>query len=208
MKHSELQQRYLAFYRAIYDRYIESKWFESETEALQNLIRPLRMKETANYYEMEDFEASTSKVIGKVSKIPPITEFLEKRRKYLKKQEFIKILPPEIIDIGFEKREAFSDELIEDFTLYVSTENYTKRVHVFYLQDTALDNTYRKLALMDDGKAPDMKAGDGIFSGTVPGGGSNSMSYYIRAENVQLEKYFPQDFVFNKKQISLEELNQ
>jgi len=208
MKHKDLRQRYLAFYRALFDRYLSSKWYESEIEELQNRIRPIRINESANYYEMEDFESSTRKIIGKVSKIPPITEFLEKRRKHLKKEEFIKILPPEVTDIRFEKREAFSDEKIEDYTLYVSTDNYTKRVHLFYLFDGAIDMKFKQYALMDDGKGADEEAGDGIFSGSIPAGNSESMKFYIRAENVQLEKYFPQDYVFNKEQISLEQLNQ
>ena len=61
---------------------------------------------------------------------------------------------------------------------------------------------------MDDGKEPDEEAGDGLFSGSIPAGNSNSMKFYLRAENAQLEKYFPQDYVFNKEQISLEEINQ
>ena len=208
MKHEELRQRYLAFYRALYDKYLDSKWYESEINDLQDLIRPIRRNEEPNYYEIEDFEASTTKTIGRVSKIPPITGFLEKRRKYLKKQEFIKILPPEVTSVEFDKREAFSDDRIENYTLYVSTDNFTKRVHLYYLLDGSIDQKYKKMALMDNGEGPDAEGGDGIFSGTVPGGNSKGIHFYIRAENVQLEKYFPQDYVFNKVHVSLEELNQ
>ena len=147
MKHKDLRQRYLAFYRALYDSYLASEWYNSQVEYLQDLIRPVRMKETANYYSIEDFEASTKKVIGKVTKIPPITAFLDKRRKHLKKQAFIKTIPPEITDIQFQKREAYSDEKVENYTLFVSTENYAKRVHLFYLLDDAIDVSYKKMAL-------------------------------------------------------------
>lgn len=206
MRHPEAVVKYKAFYLELYNKYLKSNWYQDRIDELRQMIRPIREKDENSYYNLDQFDASLKKVTGKVSKIPPLESFLDGRHKFLKSVDFLKIVPPDVSNITFKRRDEFSDDPVEDFTIYVETSNYVKRAHVVYeLENGEMTG---ELPLYDNGQKPDAKANDGVFSGTINPGEFGDMNYYLKLENAQSTRYIPANYKFNVKKITLEELNQ
>lgn len=196
------KKKYDAFVQTFNEQFIENNWVFDRIDSLKNLIQEDRREDELNYYSYEQFLASDTMVIGKLSKIPPLKSFLMKRKDYFKFSEYNTTKASEVLDIEFKQREEFSSNRLSDFTITVRTDNYAKKVTVYYKM--ANDSKYSEFKL-----TPDKKSGssDQKFSGTIPKHDATSMSYYIMTENAKKVKFFPENYMMKDYEISIDELN-
>lgn len=173
---------------------------------LQALIRPELAKDAGWYYTLAEFDQSLSTTIGKKTRIPGLQELMDPRSDYLRKHPELSVVPPHISEIRVKTREKLSAVQLETFRITAKVDEFPKRVRIFYrFNDT---ESFREMAMLDDGKQEDGEAGDGVFGVNItPVRGARSLSYYIVAENVRMLSFDPPRYMYELHQTSLDEIN-
>ncbi len=206
LKNEEYKKIYLAHVRTItYEQFVNSD-FEKRATELQSKIQQDFIDDPNKYYAAEDFEKSLTSIVGKTSRIPGLTSFMEDRANFLKKDPNMLFLPSQLEDIQFKRRERFSNELVKNFQIKAKVTNYPKQVFVYYrFSDT---EAFKKVRAFDDGKHEDDQARDGIFGLKIePVSDSSTLQYYFFVENAKTANFDPPRYMYEPYKISLSELN-
>ncbi|MEM6963742.1 MAG: CotH kinase family protein [Bacteroidota bacterium] len=199
------KKMYLSHIRTIlYDNFMDNG-YEQRAKKLQQLIYQAFYNDPNKTYTVGDFERSLYSTIGRRSKIPGIYSLMNKRAKYLRKNSNLKVFPPEVAEVNVLKRKQYSTEQVTDYKIQVKTTNKAKQVKVFYRFQPAEE--FRMAYLKDDGNSNDEQANDEIFGGTIASNGNGNLEYYIVAENAMSLSFDPPNYMFEKHQVSLEQLN-
>lgn len=196
---------YLSHLRTILFNEFLSGAYETRAKQLQELIRPILNTDPNRSYPAADFDRSLMATIGKVTQIPGIVEFMNERSRFLKKHPALIVIPPTLTDLKVKKREKFVNTPIEAFNIQVKAAEYTSRVRVFYRFGP--QEAYKEATLGDDGQHGDEKAGDLIYGVNIKPNGNNKLEYYLIAENAKLVSHSPENYMFQRHYVSLEELN-
>ena len=200
------KKAYLSHIRSITRDWFVSEKYLERAEELQRMIQVPVSNDQNKYYNWDQFKGNIKQTVGKKSKIPGIQELMYERGRYLKKEQSVAVFPPKFISQEVLKRERLSGKSMKSFKFQVEVSKYTKRVDVFYKYEG--ESSFKQLALVDNGKSNDKKAGDNIFGGEIkPKGNNLIIHYYIRAENASLMSYEPSNYLLNTYKTSLEELN-
>jgi hypothetical protein len=197
---------YLSHLRTITYDYFSSGKYEEMAKDYQRSIQRDFAGDPNKFYTYEEFNNSLYNTIGKKSNIPGIVELMEKRADFLKKHPDLAVLPPKITDVTVLAREQFSSVPIETFRIKASINRFPKRVKLMYRFEG--DPLFKEAVMMDDGEHNDAEANDGIYGVTiVPQGTESKLEYYIMAENPSAIGYFPENYMWERRTITLEELN-
>lgn len=204
LSNAEYKKIYLDHIRTIiYDHFVNGE-YEARAEALQNVIRTSFLNDPYKFYKADDFAKSLSTTIGKRSKIPGVVELMQKRARFLKKHPEVAIFPPEVEKVELKSREKFSTEKVSDFQFTVTVKNRPNRVKLMYRTDHSMP--YKTVFMADDGKHNDGAAGDKVFGVTV-NPDSKMIEYYIQTENAKASGFYPSNYMYEPKTVSLAELN-
>lgn len=181
--------------------------FNQRAQQLQALIRPVLAQDDNRYYTLEEFDRSLLETIGKRSRIPGLTDFMDKRIDWLKHQEVYTILPPAITEVGVDKREPLATEKLAEFRVHAKVGDYAKLVQLHYRFD---EGEFTSIQMYDDGNHYDGAANDGVYGAAVApaSAGTTAMQYYIAAENVKATAFSPSRYMFEPYTATLTEVNQ
>ncbi len=197
---------YLSHMRTILFNEFLSGAYEIRAKQLQEQIRPILAQDANRSYPATDFDRSLMATIGKVTQIPGIVEFMNERSRFLKKHPALIVIPPAMTDLKVKHREKFVATQIDAFNIQVKAAEYTSKVKAYYRFGP--QESFKEIVLMDDGQHGDEKAGDMIYGVVIKPNGANSrLEYYLIAENAKLVSHSPENYMFQRHQVSLEELN-
>lgn len=202
----EYRLMYLAHIRQMYEEILVSGYLESRATELQTMIRKPLLDDPNKEYSVIDFDKSLKHTIGSRSKIPGIMELMTKRLKYLRKNDNLKSLPSDVINVEYKRRAQYDNIMIKSFEITAQVTNYPKRATIYFRPDAHSD--YKTVDMYDDATHGDSIAGDGKYTGIVdPNGVFSTMEYYILTENSGAMGYYPSNYFKKPITISLEELN-
>lgn len=205
LQNPEYEKIYLShMYQIIYDNFVNGE-YQKRAEELQRMISNTHFDDKNSFYDHSEFLKSLTTTIGKRSRIPGIVELMEKRARFLKKHPLLAVVPPTVTNVTFKRRKVFSNEKMETFNIAVTVDQRPKRVKLYY-KFTKMDD-YQSIFLEDDGKNGDGDAGDKTFGIKVDPEMHDKMYYYIVTENPAAITYYPSDYMFEPKVVTLEEIN-
>ena len=197
---------YLAHIRQLYEDIIISGYLEKRTAEFQKMIRKPYLDDPNKEYSVIDFDKSLTATVGSKSKIPGIMELMEKRLKYLRKNEQLKALPSDILKVEYARRAQFDNNQIQNFKIIAEINNFPKKAIVFYRPKSNME--YKTSFMYDDGTNGDEVAGDNKFTVVIdPLGQFSEIEYYIQTENSGAVGFYPGAYVRQPEKITLAELN-
>jgi len=200
------KKMYLSHLRTLISEHFADGKFEERAKQMQQLIAKPLATDPGPYYSAADFSQSLSATIGKLSKIPGIVDFMDKRVKFLRNHADLAFLPPTISQVRAKKREPLSNKHVNDFKIQAKVEKYAKRVRLFYRFEEGRE--FSEAIMLDDGQSFDENANDQIYGvEIVPLGGANTIEYYIFAENAKAVSYHPLNYMYHRHEVTLAELN-
>lgn len=206
LQEKSYQKVYLSHMRTILYSDFLNVDFESKVSELQAMIEQDFIDDPYKYYEIDDFENSQYETVGRKSKIPGIVKFMNERARFLKKHPKMLIVPSEIEEVNFERREKFSNDYVKEFRIQAKVNNFPKMVFIHYRFEE--DEQFQYVRAYDDGQHNDEEANDGIFGATIqPAGADTKMQYYIYTENAAAVNFAPTRYMYEPYTISLAELN-
>lgn len=202
----EYRKLYLSHLRTLVYEEFENDSYLERAKAMQESIRSFLEMDDNRYYQISQFDDSLKKTIGSKSQIPGIQELMEPRADFLRKHPELTIIPPSIANIKVKKRERFSTERVENFSIQAQISKFVNRVKIYYRFSP--DETYRSKNMVDDGKHFDEEANDHIYGVIIdPPNGRNTLQYYIMAENAKLMTFDPVRYMSDYHETTLEEIN-
>ena len=200
------QKMYIAHCKTIMSDWIENEKYLIRARALQDIVRPVYQKDPHKYYTENDLNKSLDHTIGEHSKIPGLSELMEKRGKFLKKHLSFQPQGPQISMVKIAKREKYATENISTFTIQAKVDKFPKRVKIYYRTDNK--QPYSEAIMKDDGSGFDEMKGDKIFGISIdPRGAFDQIEYFILAENAQAVGFYPEGYAMKPEKTSLLELN-
>ncbi len=196
---------YLSHVRTILNENFRKGQYLERAKELQRLINVPLYEDKNRLYKGADYEKSLTATVGQKSKIPGISELMEKRASYLKKHPALAILPVEVSEVTVESRAAVGSK-INDFTITARVEKFAKKVYLVYRFGNK--GAFQKTLMLDDGKHKDGAANNNVFGTTVkPTNGETELEYYIMAENKGAVTFHPSNYMVEKLSTSLKDLN-
>ena len=206
LSNEEYKKIYLAHMRQIMNDFFRKDQYAERAKELQNLIRKAFEEDTNRYYSMEDFDVSLNETIGKRSRIPGLKELMGPRTAFLKENPLLSVVPPEVSDVTVSRRERFSSEKVTDFKIQARIDKFPKNVVLHYRFDPSMP--FSKMEMRDDGQHNDGEAEDSVFGAVItPKSDSNTIEYFIFAENAKAVTFDPPRYMYEQCTASLEELN-
>ena len=206
LSNEEYKKIYLAHMRQIMNDFFRKDQYAERAKELQNLIRKAFEEDTNRYYSMEDFDVSLNETIGKRSRIPGLKELMGPRTAFLKENPLLSVVPPEVSDVTVSRRERFSSEKVTDFKIQARIDKFPKNVVLHYRFDPSMP--FSKMEMRDDGQHNDGEAEDSVFGAVItPKSDSNTIEYFIIAENAKAVTFDPPRYMYEQYTASLEELN-
>ncbi len=205
LKKTIYKKIYLSHIRTLVYENFENGWYETRAQELQNTIKGPFIDDTYQTYDYRDLQKSLTSTVGQKSKIPGITELMGKRAKFLKKHPSLRVIPPTISNIGVKKREKFASKKINQFVITAKVNKRPKNVTIYYRYTS--DSVFNAVAMLDNGKKMDDKAGDKTFTIAIPTTETEQIEYYIVAENAAAITYSPSNYMFKQHKTTIEEVN-
>ncbi len=200
------KKQYVSHIKTILDDYFLNGQYENRAKELQKLITNDMRRDKFQYYDHSQFLSSLTETQGKKSKIPGIVELMSKRVRFLKKHPEIRGFAPEIEDISLASREKFARKEVNSFRVSATVEKHAKRVRIYYRFNA--EDEFQYSFMLDDGENYDGRAGDKVFGLEIkPEDEDSTLEYYIVAENAAGVTYFPSNYMFEAKTVTLKELN-
>ncbi|MEO1261215.1 MAG: CotH kinase family protein [Bacteroidota bacterium] len=189
---------YLSHVRTILYDYFENDKYLERAKELQSLITADFANDLNRYYELDDFNNSLEKVIGRKSKVPGLKWLMDKRADFLKIHPQVSVLPSEITDINVQPRERMSVKQVDNFKISANVGQFPKKVVLHYRLEGKKEFKSVNMISKEDGK----------FEVVVtPSMGERSIDYYIVAENASMVSHSPTNYMWEYHHVSLDELN-
>lgn len=196
---------YVSHMRQIIQDHFRDNRFLQQARDLQRLIGPAVQDEKAPYYTKEEFGKSLDKTIGTRTKIPGLASFMEARATYLRKDDRLRAVAPEVVSVSLRQRARFAAESVDAFHFSVVAARQTRKVQLFYR--FSAEESFRSIwleATPHEGLEP----GQEHFSGSVvPGEGHTAIEYYVLAENLAAVTFHPEQYRVSALRAKLEDLN-
>lgn len=195
---------YLSHIRQILEDNIENNWYEKRAQELQGMIVVAYSEDKNRYYSLDDFQNSVKQTVGKRSKIPGLTELMQKRQKFLKNHPELTALPSEIKDINVQGRGKFENQKVNMFKISAKADRFPKKMMLFYRLDHA--QPYQMVHMTEE--TGDMPAGVKAFMASIESRSETDvLEYYIIAENAGTVAYSPKNYTAKPLMVKLSELN-
>ena len=198
------QKRYLSHVRTIWEENFANESYLKRAEELQRLIQVPFINDPNKNYTFDEFKESLKSTIGKMSKIPGIKELMLRRTKMLRKNSALRAIPPAITEVKVQKRGQYESTSVSDFTVQAKVDKLPQKV-ILVFRHNAVDS-FKQVEMTDNGKNNDEKAGDGIFTAKVNAAGE-ALEYYIIAENSAAINFEPSNYMFQRYEANLSDLN-
>lgn len=117
------------------------------------------------------------------------------------------VLPPRVTEITVTSREALSSQQIDAFEIQATADRFPRSITIYYRFEG--EANFQSKSMLDDGKASDTTADDGIYSIKImPPNGKDTLEYYFFIENAKAVNYSPSRYMSEWYTASLKALNE
>ncbi|MBK6931197.1 MAG: CotH kinase family protein [Saprospirales bacterium] len=177
---------YIVHLKTIVADYLEKEQLLATGQAMMAEIDPWVKKDEMKLYSYEDFKQAMDKtMVSGPDKVIGIRQLMQKRTQFLLAHPALSKKPPVI---GKVRHEVSGDQLLITAELTEAQNGWLfTRSHCMF--------AFTRVAMNDAGENGDAKAGDGIFSATVPAG--RVAHYYVAGENADAAALFPERASFD-----------
>ncbi len=196
---------YLAHIRQINEENFLNGSYEKRAQELRGMIVLPFNDDKYKTYSYDDFQNSLSRTVGKKSKIPGLTELMDKRARYLKLHPELTKLPPAVSDVSVKGRGKFENQKVNSFHVSARADKYPLRMYLYYRFN---DKEAYTVTPMSEENTPGLAAGVKAFAADIDAKTQDAvLDYYILAENVGAVDFFPANYTKQPFKIKLSELN-
>jgi hypothetical protein len=196
---------YLAHIRQINEENFLNGSYEKRAQELRGMIVVPFNDDKYKTYSYDDFQNSLSRTVGKKSKIPGLTELMDKRARFLKLHPELTKLPPSVSDVSVKGRGKFENQKVNSFHISARADKYPLRMYLYYRFN---DKEAYTVAPMSEENTPGLAAGVKAFAADIDAKAQDAvLDYYILAENVGAVDFFPVNYTKQPFKIKLSELN-
>lgn len=196
---------YLAHIRQINEENFLNGAYEKRAQELRGMIVVPFNDDKNKTYSYDDFQSSLNETVGKKSKIPGLTELMDKRSRFLKTHPELTKLPPAVSEVVVKGRGKFENQKLNAFHISARADKYPLRMYLYYRFS---DQDAYTMVAMSEENAPGLAAGVKSFSTQVEAKSMESvLDYYILAENVGAAGFMPVNYTKQPYKIKLSELN-
>lgn len=196
---------YLAHIRQINEENFLNGSYEKRAQELRGMIVVPFNDDKYKTYSYDDFQSSLSRTVGKKSKIPGLTELMDKRARYLKLHPELTKLPPAVSDVSVKGRGKFENQKVNSFHISARADKYPLRMYLYYRFNEK--EAYAVMPMSEE-NTPGLAAGVKAFAADVEAKSQDAvLDYYILAENVGAVDFFPANYTKQPFKIKLSELN-
>ncbi|MCC6461224.1 MAG: CotH kinase family protein [Saprospiraceae bacterium] len=172
---------YIAHLQTIVKEQLSSGRWLSEAQTMLKEIDPWVKKDSLKLYSYEDFQQSMDKtMVSGPDVVIGLRQLMEKRTQWLAKHPIFSKPAPVISDVKHHKK---ADTVLV-------TVKMTNATNGWLFVRTHRQFAFTRLAMNDAGTGGDEKAGDGIFSLSVPA--VKLKHYYVVGENAEAAALFPE----------------
>lgn len=172
---------YVAHIKTIVTDFLENGAWLTEAEAMMKEIDPWVKKDSLKLYTYEDFKESLDKtMVNGPDKIIGLRQLMGKRTEYLRAHPALSKVPPAIGKVNHQVK--------GEQVLITAELSNAENGWLFYRDHKMF--AFTRTAMNDAGQNGDLKAGDGIFSATVPA--AKAKQYYVVGENAEAASLFPE----------------
>jgi hypothetical protein len=192
---------YLSHIRQIIEDNILNGSYLKRAQDLQGLIIVPYSNYAENSYSKEDLQKSLRETVGKKSKIPGLSELMDKRGQFLKKHPELTALPSAVTEVSFSGRAKFDNGKANTYKLSLKADRFPKRVWFHYRFDV---NEPFMSVLMTEDAGNALPSGVKAFAHSFDAPSADAvLHYYIMVENTGTVSYAPAAYT---KQPSKEKL--
>jgi hypothetical protein len=196
---------YLAHIRQINEENFLNGSFEKRAQELQGMIVVPFNDDKNKTYGLDDFTRSLKETVGKKSRIPGLTELMNKRAKYLKTHPELTSLPSAISEIKVMGRGKFENQQLNGFHVTAKADRFPKRMLISYRFNSS--ESYTTIPMAEDNSAA-MSSGMKAFSVMVEAKTKDAeLEYYLTAENAGTVGFSPANYSKEVFKIKLSDLN-
>lgn len=176
------RRMYLAHIRTIVEENFVNQSYYDKAQVFQSLIDEAVAADTNKFYTYEDFQHNINTTVTDLVEYPGITDLMDARTDYLMSYEGITNAP------SISNIESPIELNSQPFTITAAIDN-TENSFLAYRFNG--NNIFQKVAMLDDGIVDNGIANDGIYGATIQAE-SNSVQYYIYAENEESGRFSPE----------------
>ena len=184
------QRMYLAHMKTIVEDHFSNQDYFSRAQYLQNLISNYVQNDPNKFYSFSDFTTNLTSQVSLPSSIcPGITQLMDSRSTYLTNY-WANFTQPIISNIQSlpNSNQFFGDDLT--ITAEIQDASYAMLAYRF-----GENMPFQEVEMYDDGNHNDGNANDGVY-GVVISNCSNSIDYYLYADNSDLGVFSPKNAAY------------
>ncbi len=187
LKNSSYRKMYFAHCRTILNENFANGWYKTEAQKLHDLVADAVRQDTNWVYKYDAFEKNFHETYTAMTPAPfpypGITEVMDARTAFLQNHKEYRKLPPAISGVA-----ANSTEDDRSVTVTATIQNGNK---AWVGWRNSKGNRFEKTPMFDDGQHGDGQLKDGVYGAMLPAG-SQSVQYYIYAENAEAAMFAPE----------------
>lgn len=196
---------YLSHLRQINDDFFANGAYEKRAQELQAMIVVPFNDDVNKIYSLEDFQNSLKTTIGRKSKIPGITELMDKRSRFLKTHPELTALPSAVSDITVQGRGKFENQRVNTFRVMAKADRFPKKLIIYYRFN---DLKPYKSMIMTEEASNSLPSGMKAYSANIDAPGDDAvLDYYILAENAGTVSFYPRAYMSQPFKVKLSDLN-
>ena len=187
---SRKQRMYLAHMKTIVEDHFSNQYYFSRAQYLQNLISNDVQNDPNKFYSFNDFTTNLTSQVSLPSSIcPGITQLMDSRSTYLTNY-WANFTQPIISNIQSlpNSNQFFGNDLT--ITAEIQDASYAMLVYRF-----GENMPFQEVEMYDDGNHNDGNANDGVY-GVVVSNCSNSIDYYLYADNSDIGVFSPKNAAY------------
>ena len=178
------RRMYLAHMRTIMRENFDNQDYTLRALYMQSLIDTLVAADTNKFYSYADFQDNLTSTVSDLMDYPGISELMDARSTYLSTYPGF-LGAPDITNIS---QNPLVAQVGSGLTI---TANITNAINVILAYRFSGSELFTKVSLLDDGTQNDGAANDGMYGFILPPI-SNSVQYYIYAENDSAGRFSPE----------------
>ncbi len=173
LKNTHLRQRYLAHLRVLIDQYFDETTSSALIDKYATLIDAAVQADPKKRTTYAQFN----------SELSVLKNFIKNRKTNLLNNAEVKLAGPEISNVVFATSAAWVNPLpMQTVTVTAHIQHASGVASAYLYYGLGLDGMYQSLAMKDDGSGGDQVAGDGIYTGIIPGYEAGTyIRFYLQA---------------------------
>lgn len=200
LKNPRYVKLYQAYLRTILREYFRNQKYLSEARIIQSLIRPILVQDENTYYSFDQFSRSLDEtILPETAAIPGLASFMTQRTNFLRRHDDLTVVYPRVEIRKIESESLPPNGMNMEYKMQIRIRNRPSSAEFYYRIKG--EETYTKLAILDDGIQDDKRAGNGVFGVSFQVQAGDIIQYYIKAFNDDAVRFEPQTYLMEPLEI-------